>query len=132
MDTYTYSIYIILIPRNSSQSLQTSRDRSYAVAAATVRIFMLTGNSRPNHVSSKILTTPKLPKHRNQVLQETLPPRKLNVNNVEAESDHPHFAKMSAPSLMKYIIKRPKLLKFLVPIADRYVNLAGYRKLGLM
>jgi len=33
---------------------------------------------------------------------------------------------------MKYIIKRPKLLKFLVPIADRYVNLAGYRKLGLM
>ena len=38
---------------------------------------------------------------------------------------------MSAPSLAPYILKRPWLSKMLKPVANWYVNAAGYRKLGL-
>lgn len=39
---------------------------------------------------------------------------------------------MSAPSLAPFIIKRPWLLKLCMPIANWYVNAAGYRRLGLL
>ncbi|KAL1853457.1 Cytochrome b-c1 complex subunit 7, mitochondrial [Paecilomyces lecythidis] len=38
---------------------------------------------------------------------------------------------MSAPSLANYIVKRPALTRFLMPIAEWYTNAAGYRRLGL-
>ncbi|MCJ1361578.1 Cytochrome b-c1 complex subunit 7 [Acarospora aff. strigata] len=38
---------------------------------------------------------------------------------------------MSAPSLANWVRKRPWLHKRLVPFAQWYVDLAGYRKLGL-
>ncbi|KAK6499570.1 Cytochrome b-c1 complex subunit 7 [Arthrobotrys musiformis] len=34
--------------------------------------------------------------------------------------------------ITNYIIARPKLFNFIKPIADRYCDLAGYRKVGLM
>jgi len=39
---------------------------------------------------------------------------------------------MSVPSTFKYIVARPKLYNFLKPIAEKYADLAGYRKVGLM
>ncbi|RMJ27008.1 hypothetical protein PHISP_02137 [Aspergillus sp. HF37] len=38
---------------------------------------------------------------------------------------------MSAPSLTNYIIKRPWLKNWMMPLAQWYTNAAGYRKLGL-
>ncbi|KAL4798832.1 cytochrome b-c1 complex subunit 7 [Aspergillus venezuelensis] len=38
---------------------------------------------------------------------------------------------MSAPSLANFIIKRPALRRWVQPIANWYVDAAGYRKLGL-
>ncbi|KAF2086142.1 ubiquinol-cytochrome c reductase subunit 7 [Saccharata proteae CBS 121410] len=38
---------------------------------------------------------------------------------------------MSQPSLAPFIIKRPWLTKIFMPLAEKYLNLAGYRKLGL-
>ncbi|KAL4873137.1 hypothetical protein BDV12DRAFT_192632 [Aspergillus spectabilis] len=38
---------------------------------------------------------------------------------------------MSAPSLANYIAKRPYLKRWMTPIANWYVDAAGYRKLGL-
>ncbi|GAD95584.1 cytochrome b-c1 complex subunit 7 [Paecilomyces variotii No. 5] len=38
---------------------------------------------------------------------------------------------MSAPSLANYIVKRPALTRFLMPIAEWYTNASGYRRLGL-
>ncbi|KAL4921197.1 cytochrome b-c1 complex subunit 7 [Aspergillus aurantiobrunneus] len=38
---------------------------------------------------------------------------------------------MSAPSLASYIVKRPLLKRWMQPIANWYVDAAGYRKLGL-
>ncbi|KAF2872559.1 ubiquinol-cytochrome C reductase complex 14kD subunit-domain-containing protein [Massariosphaeria phaeospora] len=38
---------------------------------------------------------------------------------------------MSAPSLAPYIIKRPWLRRWVQPLANWYVNAAGYRQLGL-
>ncbi|KAA6410142.1 MAG: ubiquinol-cytochrome c reductase [Lasallia pustulata] len=38
---------------------------------------------------------------------------------------------MSAPSLTKFIIKRPWLNRWMTPLANWYAGAAGYRKLGL-
>ncbi|KAK4697167.1 ubiquinol-cytochrome c reductase subunit 7, partial [Lecanoromycetidae sp. Uapishka_2] len=38
---------------------------------------------------------------------------------------------MSAPSLAKFITKRPWLKRWMVPFANWYADAAGYRKLGL-
>ncbi|KAI9871539.1 MAG: Cytochrome b-c1 complex subunit 7 [Pleopsidium flavum] len=38
---------------------------------------------------------------------------------------------MSAPSLTKFIIKRPWLKRWMTPLANWYADAAGYRKLGL-
>jgi ubiquinol-cytochrome c reductase subunit 7 len=38
---------------------------------------------------------------------------------------------MSAPSLAPFILKRPWLQKWVQPLANWYVNAAGYRQLGL-
>ncbi|RMZ81044.1 hypothetical protein DV738_g2484, partial [Chaetothyriales sp. CBS 135597] len=38
---------------------------------------------------------------------------------------------MSAPSLAPYILKRPWLKRWMVPLANWYADAAGYRKLGL-
>ncbi|KAL8857327.1 MAG: hypothetical protein Q9178_006093 [Gyalolechia marmorata] len=38
---------------------------------------------------------------------------------------------MSAPSMTKFIIKRPWLRRWMVPLANWYADAAGYRKLGL-
>lgn len=44
---------------------------------------------------------------------------------------HWDFNTMSAPSLAPYIIKRPWLQRFLMPLAKWYTDAAGYRRLGL-
>lgn len=38
---------------------------------------------------------------------------------------------MSAPSMTKFITKRPWLKRWMVPLANWYADAAGYRKLGL-
>ncbi|KAI4278113.1 MAG: hypothetical protein LQ337_001257 [Flavoplaca oasis] len=38
---------------------------------------------------------------------------------------------MSAPSMTKFITKRPWLKRWIVPLANWYADAAGYRKLGL-
>ncbi|GAB1204518.1 hypothetical protein APSETT445_003173 [Aspergillus pseudonomiae] len=38
---------------------------------------------------------------------------------------------MSAPSLSSYIVKRPWLKRWMMPIANWYTDAAGYRRLGL-
>ncbi|KAF2418247.1 14 kDa subunit of cytochrome bd ubiquinol oxidase [Tothia fuscella] len=38
---------------------------------------------------------------------------------------------MSQPSLAKFVIKRPWLKRWMTPLANWYVDAAGYRKLGL-
>jgi hypothetical protein len=38
---------------------------------------------------------------------------------------------MSAPSLTNYIVKRPWLKRWMMPLAQWYTDAAGYRKLGL-
>ncbi|KAE8136903.1 cytochrome b-c1 complex subunit 7 [Aspergillus pseudotamarii] len=38
---------------------------------------------------------------------------------------------MSAPSLTSYIVKRPWLKRWMMPIANWYTDAAGYRRLGL-
>ncbi|KAL4809070.1 cytochrome b-c1 complex subunit 7 [Aspergillus unguis] len=38
---------------------------------------------------------------------------------------------MSAPSLTNFIVKRPFLKRWMQPIANWYVDAAGYRRLGL-
>jgi hypothetical protein len=38
---------------------------------------------------------------------------------------------MSQPSLAGYIVKRPWLKRWMMPLANWYANAAGYRKLGL-
>ncbi|KIX95253.1 uncharacterized protein Z520_09170 [Fonsecaea multimorphosa CBS 102226] len=38
---------------------------------------------------------------------------------------------MSGPSLAPYILKRPWLKRWMMPLANWYVNTAGYRSLGL-
>ncbi|KAL8914426.1 MAG: hypothetical protein Q9171_000931 [Xanthocarpia ochracea] len=38
---------------------------------------------------------------------------------------------MSAPSMTKFITKRPWLKRWVVPLANWYADAAGYRKLGL-
>ncbi|OJJ87102.1 ubiquinol--cytochrome-c reductase subunit 7 [Aspergillus glaucus CBS 516.65] len=38
---------------------------------------------------------------------------------------------MSAPSLTSYIVKRPWLKRWMTPIAEWYMDAAGYRRLGL-
>ncbi|KAF3935787.1 hypothetical protein ABW20_dc0110503 [Dactylellina cionopaga] len=39
---------------------------------------------------------------------------------------------MSTAAMVKYVVARPRLYNFIKPIADRYCDLAGYRKVGLM
>lgn len=41
------------------------------------------------------------------------------------------IAIMSAPSLAGYIMKRPWLKRWMMPLAKWYANAAGYRQLGL-
>ncbi|RHZ54093.1 ubiquinol--cytochrome-c reductase subunit 7 [Aspergillus thermomutatus] len=38
---------------------------------------------------------------------------------------------MSAPSLTNYIVKRPWLKRWMMPLAQWYTDAAGYRRLGL-
>ncbi|PYI00725.1 ubiquinol-cytochrome c reductase complex 14 kDa protein, partial [Aspergillus sclerotiicarbonarius CBS 121057] len=38
---------------------------------------------------------------------------------------------MSAPSLANYIVKRPWLKRWMMPIAQWYTDASGYRRLGL-
>lgn len=38
---------------------------------------------------------------------------------------------MSAPSLASFILKRPLLMRWMVPIANWHGRAAGYRQLGL-
>ncbi|KAK6375971.1 Cytochrome b-c1 complex subunit 7, mitochondrial [Exophiala oligosperma] len=38
---------------------------------------------------------------------------------------------MSAPSLAPYILKRPWLKRWMMPLANWYADAAGYRRLGL-
>lgn len=38
---------------------------------------------------------------------------------------------MSAPSFANYVVKRPWLHRWVMPIAEWYTNAAGYRRLGL-
>ncbi|KAK4234492.1 cytochrome b-c1 complex subunit 7 [Achaetomium macrosporum] len=38
---------------------------------------------------------------------------------------------MSAPSLINFVLKRPWLANMLKPVANTYVNAAGYRQMGL-
>ncbi|EAU34620.1 conserved hypothetical protein [Aspergillus terreus NIH2624] len=38
---------------------------------------------------------------------------------------------MSAPSLTSYIVKRPWLKNWMMPLANWYTDAAGYRRLGL-
>ncbi|PWY86234.1 ubiquinol-cytochrome c reductase complex 14 kDa protein [Aspergillus heteromorphus CBS 117.55] len=38
---------------------------------------------------------------------------------------------MSAPSLASYIVKRPWLNRWMMPLAQWYTDAAGYRRLGL-
>jgi ubiquinol-cytochrome c reductase subunit 7 len=38
---------------------------------------------------------------------------------------------MSQPSLAQFVIKRPLLKSWLMPVANWYADAAGYRKLGL-
>ncbi|KAK3307916.1 cytochrome b-c1 complex subunit 7 [Chaetomium strumarium] len=38
---------------------------------------------------------------------------------------------MSAPSLISFVLKRPWLANMLKPVANTYVNAAGYRQMGL-
>ncbi|KAF7585856.1 Cytochrome b-c1 complex subunit 7 [Aspergillus hancockii] len=38
---------------------------------------------------------------------------------------------MSAPSLANYIVKRPWLKRWMMPIANWYTDASGYRRLGL-
>ncbi|KAL8727383.1 MAG: hypothetical protein Q9166_006055 [cf. Caloplaca sp. 2 TL-2023] len=38
---------------------------------------------------------------------------------------------MSAPSMTKFILKRPWLKRWMVPLANWYADAAGYRQLGL-
>ncbi|KAL8972983.1 MAG: hypothetical protein Q9183_000235 [Haloplaca sp. 2 TL-2023] len=38
---------------------------------------------------------------------------------------------MSAPSMTKFIMKRPWLKQWMKPLSEWYANAAGYRKLGL-
>ncbi|ODM22360.1 Cytochrome b-c1 complex subunit 7 [Aspergillus cristatus] len=38
---------------------------------------------------------------------------------------------MSGPSLTSYIVKRPWLKRWMMPIAEWYADAAGYRRLGL-
>ncbi|KAL8674271.1 MAG: hypothetical protein Q9168_001338 [Polycauliona sp. 1 TL-2023] len=38
---------------------------------------------------------------------------------------------MSAPSMTKFITKRPWLKRWMVPLANWYADAAGYRKIGL-
>ncbi|PWY63438.1 14 kDa subunit of cytochrome bd ubiquinol oxidase [Aspergillus eucalypticola CBS 122712] len=38
---------------------------------------------------------------------------------------------MSAPSLASYIVKRPFLKRWMMPIAQWYTDASGYRRLGL-
>ncbi|KAJ0420770.1 cytochrome b-c1 complex subunit 7 [Aspergillus carlsbadensis] len=38
---------------------------------------------------------------------------------------------MSAPSLTNFVVKRPWLKRWMTPIANWYVDAAGYRRLGL-
>ncbi|KAL5363658.1 cytochrome b-c1 complex subunit 7 [Aspergillus floccosus] len=38
---------------------------------------------------------------------------------------------MSAPSLTSYIVKRPWLKNWMMPLANWYADAAGYRRLGL-
>src|SRR5215471_13370692 len=38
---------------------------------------------------------------------------------------------MSAPSIASYVVKRPWLKRWMMPLATWYSNAAGYRKLGL-
>ncbi|KAF3208845.1 Cytochrome b-c1 complex subunit 7, variant 2 [Orbilia oligospora] len=56
-----------------------------------------------------------------------------------SQTDSPSPASASSLATMaavkkitNYIIARPKLFNFIKPIADRYCDLAGYRKVGLM
>lgn len=46
--------------------------------------------------------------------------------------EHPHGSfTMSAPSLTSYIVKRPWLKNWMMPLANWYTDAAGYRRLGL-
>ncbi|KAL8930280.1 MAG: hypothetical protein Q9208_000897 [Pyrenodesmia sp. 3 TL-2023] len=38
---------------------------------------------------------------------------------------------MSAPSLTKFVLKRPWLKRWMIPLSKWYADAAGYRKLGL-
>ncbi|MCJ1468233.1 Cytochrome b-c1 complex subunit 7 [Pseudocyphellaria aurata] len=38
---------------------------------------------------------------------------------------------MSAPSLANFVMKRPYLKRWMIPLSEWYADLAGYRKLGL-
>jgi hypothetical protein len=46
-------------------------------------------------------------------------------------STRPHDSNMSQPTLAGYIVKRPWLKRWVMPLANWYANAAGYRKLGL-
>jgi ubiquinol-cytochrome C reductase complex subunit VI len=46
-------------------------------------------------------------------------------------STRSHDSNMSQPSLAGYIVKRPWLKRWVMPLANWYANAAGYRKLGL-
>lgn len=45
--------------------------------------------------------------------------------------DHYRCAKMSAPNMANFIMKRPWLKRWMIPLAKWYADAAGYRKLGL-
>jgi hypothetical protein len=42
-----------------------------------------------------------------------------------------HIINMSAPTLAPYILKRPWLKRWMMPLANWYANAAGYRRLGM-
>ncbi|KAF3311520.1 Cytochrome b-c1 complex subunit 7, variant 2 [Orbilia oligospora] len=66
-------------------------------------------------------------------------PPDLVSHTPPSQTDSPSPASASSLATMaavkkitNYIIARPKLFNFIKPIADRYCDLAGYRKVGLM
>lgn len=59
------------------------------------------------------------------------PPLHLHTVNWNRPSLLVGLFTMSAPSIANYIAKRPFLRRWMQPIANWYVDAAGYRKLGL-
>jgi len=64
---------------------------------------------------------------------QTILSPKSNDHDKKRASDYldPTTKIMSQPSLAGYIVKRPWLKRWMMPLANWYANAAGYRKLGL-